>query len=63
MLEAIRSLLTRLAIDSGGATAVEYGLVAALMSLGAFYGFTAVRDSLNNMYYAITAAFTAAMPS
>lgn len=40
--------------DESGATAIEYGLIAALMSTVIVVGITAVGDSTNTMYNALT---------
>ena len=36
--------------DQSGATAIEYGLIAALVSVAAIGAMTAVGDSLNNIF-------------
>jgi pilus assembly protein Flp/PilA len=38
--------LKRLIVDEGGATAIEYGLIAALIAVAAIGAFTAVGSSL-----------------
>ena len=45
MLLVIRSLLT----DDSGATAIEYGLIAALISVAAITAFTTVGTKLSAM--------------
>ncbi|WP_313194702.1 Flp family type IVb pilin [Shinella zoogloeoides] len=45
----VRSFLS----DEKGATAVEYGLLAALISVGLLAGLTAFSDSLNNTFMTI----------
>lgn len=37
-----------------GATAIEYGLIAALISLGALAAFSALGDSLSAVYSSLT---------
>ena len=36
--------------DDSGATAIEYGLIAALMAVAAILAFTIFGDSLTNMF-------------
>jgi len=36
--------------DESGATAIEYGLIAALISVALITGATALGDSLNNVF-------------
>ena len=40
----------KLARDEQGATAIEYGLIAALIGVGLIAGATAFADSLNGMF-------------
>ncbi len=42
--------LFKLLRNSAGATAVEYGLIAALVSIAAIVGLTATGDSLNQLF-------------
>lgn len=49
MTRAVRCL-SRLADDRGGATAVEYGLIAALICLAAVGGMHSFADSLTGMW-------------
>jgi pilus assembly protein Flp/PilA len=46
--------ITRLIKDESGATAIEYGLIAALISIAAIAGFTAVGTSLNGTFSAVS---------
>ena len=41
-MSAIRGLLRKLAADSGGATAIEYGLICALIAVAAIGGMQAL---------------------
>ncbi|WP_411037397.1 Flp family type IVb pilin [Shinella sp. BYT-45] len=43
-------LLKSFLADASGATAVEYGLLAVLVSVGMLVGLTAFSDSLNNTF-------------
>ena len=46
-------LLNSLLSERAGATAIEYGLIAALISVSLIAGFTSVTDALNNIFTAI----------
>jgi pilus assembly protein Flp/PilA len=46
----MRNLATRFAHDESGATAIEYGLLAALIALAIISGATAFGSSLNGMF-------------
>ena len=48
--------------DNGGATAVEYGLIASLCVMGAIYGMDAVGSTLQNMLGAVSAALASVIP-
>jgi pilus assembly protein Flp/PilA len=43
-------LLSRFAADDSGATAIEYGLIAAIVAVGILVGLDAVRDGLNGVF-------------
>lgn len=43
-------IFARLMKDESGATAIEYGLIAALISVALITGATALGDSLNNVF-------------
>lgn len=47
---AMLTMLRHFANDESGATAIEYGLIAALVSVGAIAGFDALSDSLVNVF-------------
>ncbi len=49
--------------EDSGATVIEYGLIAALVTVAAIGALTAVGTSLNTMYTAATTALTAAAGS
>ncbi|MBA8901067.1 Flp family type IVb pilin [Phyllobacterium sp. P30BS-XVII] len=44
------TLLTRFLKDESGATAIEYGLIAALISVGIIAGATSLGTSLNGLF-------------
>ena len=46
----MRALLTRLFSDDSGATALEYGLIIALVFLVALVGITAFADASTTMF-------------
>ena len=46
--------------DKSGATAIEYGLIAALVSVAAITALTAMGASLNTMFTAVSTALTGA---
>lgn len=48
--------------DRKGATAIEYGLIAALVSLAGIAAYSAVGDSLDNVYSSLTGDVEAATP-
>lgn len=46
----IRNIFTSVMKDESGATAIEYGLIVALVAVVAMVGFDAVGDSLLNLF-------------
>ena len=53
-------LISRFSRDDSGATAIEYGLIAALVSVAAIAALTAMGGSLNTMFSAVSTALTGA---
>jgi len=49
-------LLRRLRKDDRGATAIEYGLIAAIISIAGVVSFIAMGDSLNRIFETISTA-------
>jgi len=47
---AIRQILRRLLADDGGATAIEYGLIAALVAIAAMGGIAALGGGAGGMW-------------
>jgi pilus assembly protein Flp/PilA len=47
--------------DDSGATAIEYGLIAALVSVAAIAALTSMGSSLKNMYEAVSNALSSAV--
>ena len=56
MLSTLISFLT----DESGATAIEYGLIAALVSVAAIGALTALGGSLNTMFTTVSSAVASA---
>lgn len=46
----MRNLFTSFAKDESGATAIEYGLIAALLSVAIIAAITSVKNELNTTY-------------
>ncbi len=59
MISAIRIFLT----DESGATAIEYGLIAALVSVAAIAALTSLGGSLTNIFTVVDGALTTAAAS
>ncbi len=55
--ETLKNLMT----DESGATAIEYGLIAALVSVAAITALTAMGASLTAMFTAVSNALAAAI--
>ncbi len=55
-------IFARLMKDESGATAIEYGLIAALISVALITGATALGGSLNNMFSALSETMDDAQP-
>ena len=51
----------RFARDEDGATAIEYGLIAALVSVAAIGALTAMGNSLSTMFNTVSTALSAAV--
>ena len=48
------ALISRMLKDESGATAIEYGLIAALVSVALIVGATALGNSLNTQFNALS---------
>ncbi len=57
MLKFLKGLIE----DQSGATAIEYGLIAALVSVAAITALTALGGSLDVMFTTVSDALTAAV--
>jgi pilus assembly protein Flp/PilA len=56
------NIFARFAQDESGATAIEYGLIAALISVGIILAATALSDSMGNLFNGIAGTLTNNMP-
>jgi pilus assembly protein Flp/PilA len=54
------SLIAKLVKDESGATAIEYGLIAALVAVAAIVGMTALGNSLNGIFTNVSTQLNAA---
>ncbi len=52
--------LARFVKDESGATAIEYGLIAALVSVAAIGALTALGGSLSNLFTTVSSAVSTA---
>ncbi len=55
------NILKKIRKDESGATAIEYGLIAALVSVAAIGALTALGTSLDNMFNTVATALQAAV--
>ena len=55
------NILKKIRKDESGATAIEYGLIAALVSVAAIGALTALGGSLQTMFTAVSNALLAAV--
>ena len=54
-------ILKKIRKDESGATAIEYGLIAALVSVAAIGALTAMGNSLNQMFTPVSSSLSAAV--
>lgn len=59
----MRNFITRFAKDESGATAIEYGLIAALIAVAIIGAITLVGDNLGATFRGAAASLTAAESS
>ena len=57
------NIFARFAQDESGATAIEYGLIAALISVGIILAATALGDSLGNLFNYIAGQLNGQIPA
>ncbi len=55
-------LIRKLRSNEGGATAIEYGLIAALISVAAIVAMTALGDSLQTIFGGVSSEINKATP-
>ncbi len=55
------NILKKIRKDESGATAIEYGLIAALVSVAAIGALTAMGGSLTTMFQAVSDSLTTAV--
>jgi pilus assembly protein Flp/PilA len=58
----MKKLFSRLARDESGATAIEYGLIAALVSVALIAGAGALGTSLNNTFDGLSTELNSHLP-
>ena len=58
----MKTLFVRFVKNESGATAIEYGLIAALMSVGIIAGITALSDSLETGFTNLGTTVTTNVP-
>ena len=56
-------LITKLQVNISGATAIEYGLIAALVSVAAIGALSLMGGSLNTMFTAVSGQLDTAVSS
>ena len=54
----MNSIVTRFAADESGATAIEYGLIAAIVGVGIIIGLGTLKDGLNTLFNNINEELT-----
>ena len=59
-MNAIRTLIRRLRSDKRGATAIEYGLIAALIVIALLGGLSTLGGGAGGMWTVMSAQFSAA---
>jgi pilus assembly protein Flp/PilA len=55
------AVISQLLIDESGATAVEYGLIAALVSVAGILGMEAMGTSLSSMFQTVSSQIDGAL--
>lgn len=56
----MKPLVSRFFNDESGATAIEYGLIAAIVGVGIIVSLGPLRNALNALFGRVSAALTAA---
>jgi pilus assembly protein Flp/PilA len=57
-----QNIITRILKDESGATAIEYGLVVAMVSMAAIVGYQALGTSINDFFNAAKGKLDAKKP-
>jgi len=57
------NIIARFANDESGATAIEYGLIAALIAVGIIAAATTLGSSLSNLFNKISTQLNTAVPA
>ncbi len=57
------NIMRKLCKSKKGATAIEYGLIAALIAVAAIAAMTALGESLQTIFFGISSTLTDATPS
>lgn len=52
------NMFSRFMNDESGATAIEYGLIAAIISVGIITALGSVKDSLNSTFNSVSTSLT-----
>jgi pilus assembly protein Flp/PilA len=56
----MKTIAARFLKDESGATAIEYGLIAAIVGVGIIGGLGALKNSLNSMFNQVNSNLTGA---
>jgi pilus assembly protein Flp/PilA len=56
----MKNLFSRFINDESGATAIEYGLIAAIVGIGIIVGLGSLKDSLNKTFNTVSTNLTSA---
>jgi pilus assembly protein Flp/PilA len=59
----MKNFLARFAHDESGATAIEYGLIAAIIGVGIVAALTQVQTGLNSLFTTVKTKLDAAAPT
>ena len=54
----MKTVMTRFAKDESGVTAIEYGLIAAIVGVGIIAGLTTLKTGLNTLFGTVNTSLT-----
>jgi pilus assembly protein Flp/PilA len=54
----MKTVITRFAKDESGVTAIEYGLIAAIVGVGIIVGLTTLKTGLNTLFTTVNTSLT-----